>query len=390
MRRNRSCVVIIRTTAVILACILLLVSGIEAEEARQAAEKLSVPDSKPAKPTSLCNSEEVVLFSCNIGDKKLSLCGAGGEDNAPLLVQYRFGKVGAKPELEYPSKPSEFLAAFDFNTVRDTNIISFARPGAAYDVMIPDKSEYAQSLFTGVVVTIGGKTKLLPCEEGSITVNLAPLKKALGLPPDGHSLSDALPQYPLEKDPYPIIRKKKSRQCKCVVEYPDISDPVVAADVKAFTRDFCKDGEECQGSESQGTVTATIVGGAYLTLTFSTRLDYDGAAHPMCHDETKLFRKGKKGWEPIKKEDLFKSTEKCDQRINSLLYRQVRPQLTHLDSLDGLLDRAQIEIGGQGLIFYYRPYEFGSYIGPAPALLPYKVLGDCLRLKMPKETDNAK
>jgi hypothetical protein len=380
---------------VILAGILSPISGFDAESSEHklappATEKVAAPDSNPAQPTSLCDCEEIVLFSGNIGDKKLSLCGVGGEGNKPLLIQYRFGKVGAKPELVYPSKPSEPLSSFDFNTVHSTSVISFERPGAAYDIMTPDKSDYVRSeRFSGVVVTTGGKTtKLLPCEEGTVTVNLAPLRKALGLSPRSR-LSDALPAYQFEKSPYPM-RKKKSRECKCVVEYPDVHDPVVAAEIKSFTRGFCKEGEECQGTESEGTVTAMIVGGAYLTLTFSTRVDYDGAAHPMSHDETELFRKGKKGWERLKKEDLLKSTEKCEERIDSLLYRQVRPQLSELDSQDGLFNSAQIEIGSQGLIFSYQPYEFGAYIGPAPALLPYKILGDCLRLKMPKETDNGK
>jgi len=130
-------------------------------------------------------------------------------------------------------------------------------------------------------------------------------------------------------------------------------------------------------------VTATIARGAYLTLTFDHFYYSHGAAHGRSNKETKLFRKGKTGWEPLEKKDILDLTQKCDVRIVNLLYRQLKPQqLSELDShKDNLLDLAKIEIGSQGLIFSYDQYELGAYSeGPWPVLLSYKALGGCLRL----------
>jgi len=341
--------------------------------------------SNVAAPISLCTSREVVLFSCDIGGKKVSLCGTKVEREKPLLVQYRFGRLGARPELEYPSKATEALSAFDFGTVNNTSgfplqTISFNIPGAAYDIMTTDQTDYTRwAPFTGVGVTIRGKTTtLLECEQGTISINLAPLKKALGLPADGR-LSDTLPKYPLKKDPYPIVHEKRpcGLNCKCEIEYPKISDPAIAADIKKFTKGNCEDDFD----ETVKKVTATIVRDAYLTLTFSYYGYSHGAAHGSGNEETKLFRKGKDCWKPIDKEDLLNLSPMCQKRINSLLYRQLKSQLSHLDSQEDLLDTAQIAIGSQGLIFSYAQYELGSYAeGPWPVLLSYKALGSCLHL----------
>lgn len=349
------------------------------------SDAVAAPDSNLARPTSLCSSGEVVLFSCDIGGKKLSLCGIKDGCDRPLLVQYRFGYFGTTPELEYPSKASEALSAFDFGTVDNTSgfplqSISFNMPGVAYDIMTPDKSDYARwAPFTGVGVTVRGKTTtLLECEKGTISVDLAPLRKALGLPADGR-LSDALPKYPLETVPYPIVHKKRpcGSNCKCEIEYPNIGDPVVATEIKAFIKGDCEDGDE-----TVIRVTATIARVTYLTLSFSHYRYSYGTPHGYAHEGTKLFRKGKKGWEPLKKENLLDLKQKCKERINGLLYRQLKPQrLSHLDSENGLLDSAAIMIGSQGLIFSYGQYELGSYAeGPLPVLLSYKMLGGCLRI----------
>lgn len=106
----------------------------------------AAPPLNASPPTSLCVADEIVLFSCNIGDKKLSLCGTTDGVNSPLLVQYRFGQSGGTPELEYPSKASEPLSAFEFGTMDNTSgfplqTISFNRPGATYDIMTHDSRQ---------------------------------------------------------------------------------------------------------------------------------------------------------------------------------------------------------------------------------------------------------
>lgn len=150
----------------------------------------------------------------------------------------------------------------------------------------------------------------------------------------------------------------------------------MAADIKSFIKGGCED-----STETVRSVTATIARGTYLTLSFSHYRYPYGAAHGYTHEETELFRKGKTGWEPLKKEELLDLTPKCQERINGLLYRQLKPQLSRLDSQEGSLDSAKIAIGSQGLIFSYNQYELGAYAeGPWPVLLSYKMLEGCLHL----------
>jgi hypothetical protein len=339
----------------------------------------AAPDSNFAQPTSLCTPEEVVLFSAAIGDKKVSLCGTTEGMNSRLLVQYRFGQVGRTPELEYPSKAAELSSAFDVGTTDNTSgfplqTISFKRPGAAYDIMTPDESDYVRwAPFTGVGVTVQGKpTQLLKGEEGSVIVNLAPVRKALGLAADA-SLSESLPKYSLDEKPYPMVCKALpcGSDCRCDIEYPKIRGATVAAEIRSFTEKFNCEGD---GNYHGGKVTASIIRGSYLVLSFSYHAGWTTVS-------TKLFHKTKTGWKPLKKEDVLDSTPKCQGKINSLLYRQLKPQLSNLDSQERLLDSADIAIRTQGLSFSYDPYQLGSYAeGPWPVLLSYKMLDGCLRL----------
>ncbi|MGA3282758.1 MAG: hypothetical protein ABSD50_17490 [Smithella sp.] len=337
-------------------------------------------------PTSLCAAKEIILFSCNIGVKKVSLCGTTGGVNSPLLVQYRFGQARGTPELKYPSEVSEVSSAFYFSTVENTSgfpleTISFDNPGASYDIMTPEESGYAQwAPFTGIGVTVRGKaTKLLKCEKDTIIVNLAPLRKTLGLSKDAH-LSDALPKYPLEKDLYPIIHKKRpcGSNCKCEIKYPDIADPVIADDINSFIKGNCKKG----GGKDLRSITATVARKSYLTLSFSRYQYSQGAAHGYyIGEKIELFHKGSNGWEPFKKGQLLDLSPTCQTRINGLLYRQLKPQLSELTYPQALLDRAMITIGSQGLIFSYDPYDAleGNAGHPWPILLSYKMLDGCLR-----------
>jgi hypothetical protein len=345
---------------------------------------VAAPNSDNGQQKSLCDSGETVLFSCDIGGKRLSLCGSQEKADKSLLIQYRFGHPGITPELEYPSMPTAALSAFGLATVDNTSgfplqTISFSRPSASYDIMTPDQADYSRwAPFTGVGVTTRGKeTTLLSCDENTTTVNLAPLRKALGLSADA-PLSDTLPKYPFEKAPYPTVNKKKpcGSHCKCEVKYPIIRDRAITRQVKSFMKGGCED-----GAEVIRTVTASITSGKYLSLSFSHYYYAYGTPHGYGNEEIKLFRKGKNGWVPLGKEALFDSESKCEDKINSLLFRQLKPQLSRLESQEGLLDGAQVAIGSQGIIFSYAQYELGAYAeGPLPVLLPYKALGSCLRI----------
>jgi hypothetical protein len=237
---------------------------------------VAVPNTDGGQPISLCGSGEKVLFSCNIGGKKLSLCGSQLTAGRPLLVQYRFGYPGISPELKYPSEPTTPLLAFDFGTTYDTThgkplqIISFSRPGATYDIISPDKiltpgqGDEAPP-FTGVgVTTPGNEMKLLSCDENTTTINLAPLRTALGLSVDA-PLSDSWPEYPFEKASYSMATNNKpcGSDCTCTVTYPIINVPVIERYINSFIDGDCED-----GADVTRIVTASIALGEYLNLSF--------------------------------------------------------------------------------------------------------------------------
>jgi len=249
------------------------------------------PPLNTSSPRSLCSPGETVLFSCDIGDKKVSLCAINNEGNDQLRVQYRFGRVGGNPEMVYPSKASDVTSSFDFGTLENTTgypleRISFKIPGADYDILTTDKSDYAvYAPFTGVGVTVRGETtELLACEDNSIIVDLTSLRKALGLSADA-SLSEVLPRYPIETSPFPIIRRKGNcgRGCKFKIEFPQIPDRAIAAEIKSFIR------SKFEGDENGRSVTATIVRGSFLTLSFYDYSYSHGAAHGSGNKETILF-----------------------------------------------------------------------------------------------------
>lgn len=355
---------------------------------------LASPEEDHAAPLSLCAASEKVIFSCDIGSKKLSLCATGSAtDPSSTLVQYRFGKPGNTPELAYPSKPSSPLSSFEFGTIKNTSgfpieTVSFERPGAAYDICTTSKESYARwAPFTGIGVTITGKpTKLLRCKQGTIFVDLEPLKKAIGIAPEDR-LSEAIPKLPVEKKPFEIEQTQRpcGSKCECNIEYPVISDSNVSTEIKSFVAGTCEN-----GAETSLTVSATMIGDAYLSLSFSDYTYHYGTPHGLTYEHKKTYKKSQNGWKEIAKDELFDSSEKCRNKVNSLLYRRLKPLgLSRLESPEGLLKSAKIEISSQGIIFSYDQYELGAYAeGPHPVLIPYKSLGSCMILgKEPNELD---
>lgn len=71
-----------------------------------AAILLSVPLLAAAAQPTLCRPDETIYFNCPMGKahKIASLC---GRTSAPRYLQYRFGLVGQKPELQVPESTAD-------------------------------------------------------------------------------------------------------------------------------------------------------------------------------------------------------------------------------------------------------------------------------------------
>ena len=103
--------------------------------------------SSPAAPASaaptLCAAPELVLFSCaTASGKVISLCGSPDLGELRGSLQYRFGTVGAKPELSYPATPQRPKTAFLSGT------IPYSGGGAAY--LTFEISDVRYTVFTGI------------------------------------------------------------------------------------------------------------------------------------------------------------------------------------------------------------------------------------------------
>jgi len=82
-----------------------------------AAALLSAPMAHAAG-RSHCRGDETVAFSCLLSNgKTLSLCGSRDLGRLDGTLQYRFGKLGQKPELEYPAALEHPASHFRFKTV---------------------------------------------------------------------------------------------------------------------------------------------------------------------------------------------------------------------------------------------------------------------------------
>lgn len=61
---------------------------------------LAAAGAAQAAPVSLCRPAETVVFACPVGAKIVSVCAGQGASGG--VVQYRFGRPGAPPELKLP------------------------------------------------------------------------------------------------------------------------------------------------------------------------------------------------------------------------------------------------------------------------------------------------
>ena len=121
-----------------------------------------------------CKPGEIVYFSCSIkgSSKVVSLCGNGFkaptyERNESAWLQYRFGRLGSKLELEYPKVRANSLSHFsgEYQHPYQAFIrgISFQISTTRYEVALNQFE--GGNFFYGIYVEQHGTTKELPCDK---------------------------------------------------------------------------------------------------------------------------------------------------------------------------------------------------------------------------------
>lgn len=122
-------------TWIAIKCLALLVAWSTADIAA------SQPPSAIA-PT-LCKPSEKVIFSCPTGKKTLSLCASPDLTKDAGTLQYRFGIIGKKLELVYPSPAGHPREYFKYG---DDNVPG---PSAYRDLLFSiNEYEYLLSVYT--------------------------------------------------------------------------------------------------------------------------------------------------------------------------------------------------------------------------------------------------
>lgn len=340
-----------------------------------AQECLAAPTQNP-NHSSLCQQDEVVLFSCDTGSKKISLCGSNND-----LAQYRFGKTKQMIELAYPAQPAPLLTTFNFTTdyvtnsanenVAYNNIISFHRPGASYRIIIPQDLKNNLTAATLEVEINGKPTTVLNCEKESVsTGNLAQHIEIF----KPHNFKEMPDIEPSDDDTSGI-------DGICSVSYPVLPNPILANAVKSLLNK----GECNPYQRTDGRLIATFPHKNYINLTYYWYQFGSGAAHGENREATAIL-KNENGWKKINKSDLFTSSAECKDKLNALLYNQLATQVTEVkNELDPirskLFDIATIEMKYNGINFIYNTYDIGSYSdGSFTAFVSNAGLGKCLRL----------
>ena len=146
-------------------------------QARERSSRAATPDGpSPAEPDTHCGADEVVGFSCTLGDRVLSLC---WDDQTSLKLAYRFGPPGA-PDLTWPrtagpawedvfSFETDVLAAPPGGQVRprlENSALSFVVDGHRYTVFEETHDFVPQE--QGLKVLVGGLQEVtLKCTDAS-------------------------------------------------------------------------------------------------------------------------------------------------------------------------------------------------------------------------------
>lgn len=104
---------------------------------------------------------EWTVFSCQVGEKTLSLCGFENKDSSAYKsLSYRFGRLGQAPELEYPKRPMPVWKAFRVSAL-DINRRPWSRgfSDGPIDKVRRDAAEHFERV-TGLVLPSGSYTEV--------------------------------------------------------------------------------------------------------------------------------------------------------------------------------------------------------------------------------------
>jgi hypothetical protein len=133
---------------------------------------------------SLCQENEVVMFSCRIGSKIVSLCSSRDVSATSGYIQYRFGRPGRKPELTYPQagvKPTDaFSYYYDGYAKGSTHQLTFTN--GLYSYTLYSERHVFEWSGSGVVVEeIDKQVANLRCDDRTIQSGFHKIE-TIGLP----------------------------------------------------------------------------------------------------------------------------------------------------------------------------------------------------------------
>lgn len=135
----------------------------------------------PVGASSLCHSDEITAFTCEIGRKVLSICST----KTATGPQYRFGRPGQTPELAFPTdwphgQPLILEKSLDWmgGVHQYEFTIDFKNGTVSYQVAIMEQGRYDASFASGVVIAGKGlKRTELTCRHVTERPNFEELER---------------------------------------------------------------------------------------------------------------------------------------------------------------------------------------------------------------------
>ena len=344
----------------------------------------SLAESPPATPPNLCSAHQTVIFSCGVGEKAVSLCASGPASRDGLILEYKFGAAGKTPELSYPTDARPASKAFEFTVTGGGNgptwVVSFDNKYASYDVMSALQGDSLPEYgFFGLGVTVKEEqTQLRSCNPGPLIMNMKNLND-LGFFPEY-----VFPKHDNVKPPFQVINKtiKHGDKWTSKMEYPIVGDVGIDSRIGQFIHD-CYEGDDGDAGNCVQSVTADLILGKYLVLTFDHFTYEEGAPHGDEEVERSTYVKGGNGWAPIAPNGLIAQNDHCQKRYASLLNRRIRPEMglkwanEDAPEFDDLFKSAQQVLIVDGVIFEFNQYELGPRVSPEGIFVDFKTLGDC-------------
>ena len=188
---------------------------------------------------------------------------------------------------------------------------------------------------------------------------------------------------------FPIVRREIPHGPRWIstIEYPVVGDPMVDAAIRSVVK------EDCYSANYSGQMTvddgrcsqkvsAVLVRGEFLVLTIDNFEYRMGFPHGDEERERRTFKRSGNGWDPVKKNGLISDSVDCQKRIASLVYSQIKPQVSEkqvqgFDTPSDIWKMATQVPTENGVRFEYQADSFNASGPPRPAFVTYEVLGSC-------------